>query len=247
MAMTANIAAVQSAGSAPASPVVAGIGATVKEGVAKALQAGNAGNALAGVNSSASQTIYGGYSGSAAFSLNLNQTTGEFSGSITFSNYCELAGTASISGSVGISGVFNLNTSSFNSLTMSFNPLSASLNNATSSLYGSIGFSIQGNSETMTISCTVTSGGATYWLRDWTFTLTSTSMTISGQYYDPQYGYVDITTPTPLTVGSLSSEPNSGVVLFTGANGSRARMTFNNSGYTVSVDANGTGNWVAVQ
>ncbi|GFO53684.1 hypothetical protein GMSM_06910 [Geomonas sp. Red276] len=245
MAMTANIAAVQSPGSAPSSPVVAGIGATLKEGVAKALQAGSAANALTGVT--ANQTINGAYSGSASFSLNLNQSTGEFSGSMTFSNYCEQAGTATVSGSVGIGGVFNMNTGAFNSLTMTFNPLSATLNNATSSLYGSIGFSVQGSSETMTISCTVSSGGAVYWLRDWTFTLTSTSMTISGQYYDPQYGYVDITTPTPLTVNSLSGEPTAGVVLFNGANGSRARMTFNNSGYVVTVDANGTGNWVIVQ
>ena len=89
------------------------------------------------------------------------------------------------------------------------------------------------------------STGKTYWVKDYTYTLTGSSLTISGTYYDPDYGYVTVTTVTPLQVASTDAWPTAGVLLFTGANGSRARLTFTSTGYTVEVDT-GSGFYTTV-
>ena len=86
----------------------------------------------------------------------------------------------------------------------------------------------------------------TYWLKDYTATLAGDTMSISGTYYDHDHGYVVISTVTPLTVSEYSSTPTAGQLLFTGSNGTKARLTYTSSGYILEVDAGGNDTYVVV-
>jgi len=75
---------------------------------------------------------------------------------------------------------------------------------------------------------------------------------ISGRYYDPQYGYVDISTPTPLRINDGNYWPSSGVLKAIGAAGTLTETTGINTSasftalsnpttYQLDVDTDGDG------
>ena len=194
------------------------------------------------------QTIYG-YSGSFSFTINGNNSTGSFSGSLTFNNYQDYSGSPRISGNASFSGVANTSTSEITSINMSLNNLQGVLGGAQSfTLNGSIATSSAGNTKTLNISIVNldNTNNKTYWVKDFNLALTGNRMTISGTYYDHVHGYVVVSTITPLTVSTYSGEPTSGQLLFTGRNGTKARLTYTYSGYTLEVDASGNNIYVVI-
>ena len=106
----------------------------------------------------------------------------------------------------------------------------------------------QGLSETVTMSMLITNNttGRTYWLKDYLLNLSGDMLTISGTYYHPTHGYVVMSTITPLTVTGIDATPTSGELLFAGSNGTKARLTFTSVGYTIEVDAAGSGTFVTL-
>ena len=65
-------------------------------------------------------------------------------------------------------------------------------------------------------------------------------MTITGRYYHPQNGYVDIATIDALRINYSDQFPSSGQIIITGASGSKARQTaISNTQYSLEVDADG--------
>jgi hypothetical protein len=113
---------------------------------------------------------------------------------------------------------------------------------------GTVSSSVTVSGSTLSINVVETdlSNNTTYWQNDITFVLTGSSMTVVGRYYHPTHGYVNITTVVPLTVSSLTGQPTAGQLLFTGSNGSKARLTFNATGYVIEVDTTGTGTFAVV-
>jgi len=247
MGANANIAGVLvegNGGAITSQPFLQEIGASLRYGVARVIQQQpTTGHSLVGVL--AHNSINGAHSGSASYSIDVNQSTGAFTGSITFNSMKESANGPTISGAVTIWGNYNQSTGQFGSLGITFSPLSATTASGTSFLYGTISFSTTGTTETLNVSCTLNTGGQTYWVKDWTYRLTSgNTLTIAGRYYNPIYGYVDLATSTPLTVSSMSGDPTAGILLFTGSNGTKVKVTFTATGYTVEVDTSGNGQYV---
>lgn len=199
------------------------------------------------VAATAQDTIYG-YSGSYTYSINVNQATGAFDGTISFSQYGSASTSPRLNGSIAFSGVFNQQTDSFSSLNITMTSVTSSYGNRSFTMAGSISYSYSISSRVITMSVLLTdnNSGRTYWEKDFTMTLSAGSLTISGTYYDPLHGYVVISTLTPLAVSSFDGSPTAGQLLFTGQNGTKARLTFNNGSYTVEADTNGSGNFVAV-
>jgi hypothetical protein len=65
-------------------------------------------------------------------------------------------------------------------------------------------------------------------------------MTLTGRYYHPEHGYVDIATIDALRINNSDQFPSSGQIIITGASGSKARLTAtSNTEYTLEVDADG--------
>ncbi|WP_224981758.1 hypothetical protein [Geomonas agri] len=192
----------------------------------------------------ASSTVYGAVGGSAAVSMNLNETTGNFTGTMTFNKYQNLSNGPTITGSVTMTGIYNPATGSYDSITMDFAPLSATTAKGTATMYGSFAFGATATSETLRMSCTLNvNSGPNYWIKDWAYTFSGGTLTITGVYYHPSYGYVEVTTPTPLTVNSFSGMPISGVFQAAGAHCTKARLTFSSTGTTVTALTNDSTDW----
>ena len=72
-------------------------------------------------------------------------------------------------------------------------------------------------------------------------------LVLTGKYFDPDYGYVDITTPTPLKIYYVDVFPTEGIIILDGANGlvggnTKARFTaINDTSYMVEADTTGDG------
>ncbi|HYS42800.1 MAG TPA: hypothetical protein VEM32_02365, partial [Geobacteraceae bacterium] len=153
------------------------------------------------------------------------------------------------SGTMTFSGVFNPTAQTFTSFTVSFSSITVTEGGNTFSVGGRVDLTVSGSTETTVVSLVLQNSvtGKTYWVKDYTYTLSAQgTLTVTGTYYDYVHGYVTVSTLTPLIVSSSGSWPTGGVLLFTGANGSNARLTFTGTGYTVEVDLTGSGVYSSV-
>lgn len=200
------------------------------------------------VAAATAQNTVMGFSGSFSYSINYDQVTGAFNGTVSFSQYRETAFSATISGSMDFSGVYNQPAASFTSLNISMKNLNGSQGGKSFSLAGNLAYSsgIGTKSVTMSVLLIDNLTSRTYWAKDFALTLVGSLLTMSGIYFDPLYGFVVISTVAPLTVASMDAVPTAGQLLFAGANNTKARLTFAGSGYTVEADTAGNGNYVVV-
>ena len=51
-------------------------------------------------------------------------------------------------------------------------------------------------------------------------------LSISGRLYHPQFGYVDLSTPMSIHTAAGDKHPSSGVMVITGANNTKAKVTY---------------------
>ena len=229
-----------------AAPLVQGVADTLAASIKRLDPKVATGPAATGA--SVQSTISGTYGGTLSYTLNVNETDGSFSGTFTYTNFSEVQNGPIISGSVAFSGVYNQTCGQFSSFNMNFTDFAVTESGKTFTMSGTINWNMYrngGGTVTANLFLRNNTTGTVSWVKDYTYTLSSLwTLTITGRYYDPVHGYVDISTPVPLQVSSLSGEPTAGVLLFTGANGTSARITFNATGYTVEVDT-GTGTFVS--
>jgi hypothetical protein len=189
---------------------------------------------------------YNGYSGSYTINISLDNVSGATTGTIAYNQFKASASSAVMSGTVTINGIINLNTGLFTSYNMQLSNISLAGTGLNVVFSGSLGLSSSGTSKTYSATFAVTDStlNSTTVLKDYSVTINGTSLTLSGTYYNPIHGYLTMSTVTPLTVATLSSSPTAGQLLFTGGNGSKARITFSSTGYSVSVYDATTGAYV---
>lgn len=179
-------------------------------------------------------------------------TETDFNGTIAFNNYCEgTPGTAgpsvTISGTIAYSGTA---TTAGDPLTLSFSLIDFTVieqpGNETTVLAGTISFTFSGPEEDMTMSVAIRdSNGTTYWISNYTVDEHANGQySISGRFYDPQHGYVTVTTTTPLT--KTGEWPSSGVIVITGAGGAKARLTALSTTYQVDLDMDGNDDYEVI-
>jgi hypothetical protein len=171
--------------------------------------------------------------GYATYTIAGDDVTGVFSGSITFYNYDDCS--VVLDGRTDLSGKVNLDTGLPFNLKLTFYDLDATDGVGWDYTFaeGSVNFTFAQDlsGETATISLVLVDNtlGKSYWLKNCVIALTYLSetedqATISGRFYDYDYGYVDISTLEPLRIPD-TVRPTEGVLLFTG-NASKARLTF---------------------
>ncbi|WP_136513011.1 hypothetical protein [Geomonas edaphica] len=196
------------------------------------------------------QDTINGYSGSISYSMTASDN-GTASGTIVYNSYKSYANAPLIDGSVNFSATYNTSTASLSSFRMTFVNVTASTGTESVTLAGTLAISGTESTITTTITMTLTDNVThkTYGMSNYQLVMTQSasgiSMTLSGTYYDPVHGYVVISTVSPVTTSYASGVPDSGVLLFTGSNGTRARLTFTSTGYVVEADS-GTGTFVVV-
>jgi hypothetical protein len=194
-------------------------------------------------------TIKGNCGGSASYSVSVNDQTGDFSGTLYFSDYCEDGIT--ISGDVSFSGKVDLVTEELVKFSLSFSALSGTSGSESFTLHGTITTDLTLYPYVMTLSVMVrdNSTDKVYWVKDYTMLVTGGAsyidVELSGTYYDPDHGYIAFMTTTPFRIYYDDESPSDGVLIATGETGSEggstmARLTVMSSAtYQVEADTNG--------
>jgi hypothetical protein len=197
------------------------------------------GGPIIGATQTESGSVSGPCGGTASYSIQVDDQTGVFSGSFSFSNYCD--GGVTISGSANFSGFFDLsdpNNPTFETITFTFTNLS----DGSSTLNGTIEIDLSGSPIILTIGALFkdNSTGKVYWVQNYTMEMTERSdiggnyvevEISSGKYYDPDYGYVTVLTDpiAPFKMYDSYEWPSSGVLIVTGkigpgGNNTKARL-----------------------
>ncbi len=194
------------------------------------------------------QNAIPGYSGTGSYSITVDPITGTFSGSFSFSQYKDTSTSAAMTGSLEFSGSFNSSSGTFSGMNMIFHNLSAIKGTASYTMSGSVTSSTSGTTKNVAITIMLADNvsGRNYWLSGYTLSLTGSALSVSGKYYHPVHGFVIISTITPLTVSTIDGTPTAGQLLFSGSNGTKARLTFAGSLQTVEADTTGSGSYVVI-
>ena len=200
-------------------------------------------------------TVTGGEDGNCGgdfdFEISVDETTGDFNGSFNFNDYCEDGDT--INGSVSFYGQVDISTDELLKFTFSFNSLSFTSGSDSFTLNGNIAWDVTVSPITITMTMLLRDNSANkvYWVQSYTIELTEETgyvdIDVSGRFYHPDYGYVTISTPTPLRINDGDDYPFQGILVVEGEDGTaggptRARLTvIDNSEYQVEADTDGDG------
>ena len=184
--------------------------------------------------------------GSFTYTLSLDDQTGVFSGSLVFNN-CRGDFGEFISGTINVSGVYDINTDVFENINISTTGITISDGYVSLSGSGSV-IIVVNNPATITFDFYIRNNttGKTVWVENFIINMTEgigfIEITVSGKIYLHDYGWVIVSTPTPFHFISGNFTPSSGIMIFTGSSNSKAKLTvIDTSTYSVSVDGNGDG------
>lgn len=223
----------------------------IKKALGRMDYATDGGNQLAGAMVSDSDILWGTCGGSASYSVTADDVTGDFNGTINFSGYCDDGDT--LTGGADFSGNIDINTLAFNSINLSTSSLTITSGGDTFAVAGSFSFtSVMAGSETLLMTLNIRdAAGTVYRIENLQCAITYDSPTfgtdririVSGRYFHPVYGYVDVITTSDFLINS--DYPYAGVLLVTGSGGSKAELTANSDAQTFSVmvDADGIGGY----
>jgi hypothetical protein len=189
-----------------------------------------------------SDTIAGECGGNLNYTITVEDITGVFTGIFTYSQFCESGIT--IDGTVDIDGSIDLVTNEFLIINFNFDNISSDE------------FVISGIislNDTDAISSIITmdflfkdiASNKVYWVNDYSLTITDinaadTEVTITGVFYDPDYGFVDVSTAIPFIFISADEWPSTGIMLCEGNGNTKAMLNaIDNQSYRVEADTNG--------
>jgi len=191
-------------------------------------------------------SIFGDCGGRGDYYINVDDVSGAFNGSMNFVSYCSMG--VVISGSTTFSGVINLYTLAINSLNISFNALSSAYMGDFTTMQGSVASSFTASTASINMTALIrdNNSGLTYKVDNLRLTIAYSGgyfdVALTGLYYDPQYGYVVISTPLPVRFYYTDIWPSQGEILLTGISGTKARLTVTSTTqFMVSADTDGDG------
>ena len=198
--------------------------------------------------------------GSASGSLTIDDVTSDIYASIVFKNYCDAGVT--LSGGMSFSLILDTTSADYGLMTMTFDNIHASDALESVAMSGSLLFDSLTLNPAISINMLLQDpAGKVYKLKDFDMTMVSGTdgmgdyldVSMTGRLYDPDYGYVDLSTSSAMRVYTGDNWPSSGIYVLTGKDGATATLTASPSGYQVDVDANAdsiidntlTGTWAS--
>jgi hypothetical protein len=197
----------------------------------------------------------GTYGGTMSISLNINENTGAFTGAMSFNNFSEEQGVTE-NGTIRFAGVIDIDALASNpdnfsitSMSMNFSAYRTVSENETFTLSGTATLAYTGDDYVLEMDLTATENGETVKFTDFTISCTDygtyLTMHVTGRFGSAEYGYVDMTTETDLTIGYSDDYPSAGAIIATGDTGAldgvtKARIEFlSSSTYQVTADTDG--------
>ena len=194
---------------------------------------------------STSGSLTGDCGGSAAYAITADSVTRNFSGSFTFSGYCNEAVT--ITGSFSFSGTLDVD-DSFATTSLALSELTLVTSDRSLTVDGTVTTTASGATVTITSNLVLRDNttSTSYKTENLVVTLvaatSSASVTLAGRVYHPSEGYVTLSTPVPLVVETGDQYPSSGTFVATGANNGTVTVTaLTNTTYQLEIDVNGDG------
>lgn len=203
------------------------------------------------IGASESGTENGSCGGTVSYIIQYNDTTGVLSGTFTFNKYCDSG--VVITGSTSVSGAINLGTSTFENIHFQFETLS----DGSSTLRGDLDMDFTASPIRAELDTYIRDNatGTVYWASNYVMILTEISgyiyavdvEIISGDFYEPDYGYVTVETLTPFSIiETVDTDiwPHSGVMIATGTGNTKVRLTaigdiFSSTQYRIDADLDG--------
>jgi hypothetical protein len=201
---------------------------------------------IVGASVSVSGTLPAGTcGGTASYSGTADEVTGAINATFSFNGWCNdgvtISGSVTVSGQVDVSGP----TPVLLTLNFSFTVLTVSDGTDTFTGTGTLSLDLGAPPELLTVDMDFRDGsGTVYRVSNFVVTVTPTGsgedVSLSGQFYHPDYGYVDLVTTTVFSVATGDIFPSSGQLVVTGAANSKARLTaLSSTQFQVEVDADG--------
>ena len=191
---------------------------------------------------SQSDIIEGGCGGTMSYSVTVDDEQGTFNGSFTFSDYCN--DSTIINGAARFNGRMDVASGSFIEATFSFDRLSG----GELLLDGEIQIDFAATPNVITFNAygQDPNSGAIFWIKNYSITIDEfagfVEIEMVGTFYHPDFGYVTLSTPEALVLHDGDEWPESGTLIVTGANSSKAKLTANDHlTCTVEVDGDGDG------
>ena len=187
-----------------------------------------------------SDIIEGSCGGTMSYSVTVDDEQGTFSGSFTFSDYCNDGTT--INGAARFNGRMDAVSGNFIEATFSFDRLSG----GELLLDGEIQIDFAATPNVITFNAYGQDpiSGAVFWIKNYSITINEfagyVEIEMTGTFYHPDFGYVTLSTPEPLVLHDGDEWPESGTLIITGANDSKAKLTANDH-LTCWVEVNGDG------
>ena len=188
------------------------------------------------------------YEGSISGIVTSDTETGDVSGTFTYNNYFLLGvvsnGVITFEGNVSDTGMTVY--IEFSSFTVSYDDVSQTMN-------GSVSLGPSNENLIMILNIVIgdNTTGKTYWMHDYRIEIEydrdTEYVSISGLFYDYDYGYVVLSTELPLVYYDNDDFPSRGLIVAAGAEGSAGGSTHawleiqSSSTYTLYVDTDGDG------
>ncbi len=191
-----------------------------------------------------SDIIEGSCGGTMSYSVSVDDAQGTFTGSFTFSNYCNDGTT--INGAARFNGQMDVDSGNFIEATFSFDNLSGGELLLDGEIQ--IDFAVTPNVVTFNAYGQDPITGAVFWIQNYSITIDEfagyVEVEIVGTFYHPDFGYVTLATAEPLVLHDGDEWPESGTLTVTGANDSKAKLTaIDHLTCTVEVDRDGDGTY----
>ena len=189
-----------------------------------------------------------GDNGSAAYSIQVNDQTGAFSGSLKFSDFC--VDRTMIDGTTTFSGTVDVQAEEMQSFSLTFDDLTVNSGELAFTFDGTFTMNLAASATGATMNLLVKNEmtGDIYQVKDYSISVTDyysyKAIEISGTFYDPDNGYVTVATPEPLLYTNSATYPYAGQIVLTGSGGSAAQLTaVNATTCQLKVDADGDGSY----
>jgi hypothetical protein len=191
-------------------------------------------------------TIQGDCGGSASYTVQVDDVTGGFTGSMTFNGYCSEK--ATITGITGFSGQVDINSGDFLNFNLDINMVSLSKGNQSYTMDGDLSVDVSGATSTASLEMKMRdNSGEVFWVNNYVLNISEAvdfvDIEASGKFYNPTYGYVVLSTITPLRTYNIYEWPSSGELQIVGGEDTKARLiAIDKNTCRIIADTNGDGN-----
>jgi len=190
-------------------------------------------------------TIPGSCGGTIAFNLTVDDLTNKFDGTLTETNYCSYGAVGN--GTVTFSGSYDLILNEIAQMTISTSSFAYTSGSDSFIFSGTMTATFRSSTGTIVMNFLVRDNATSKVYKLENFTISATDgvsfidVSMSGRFFEPDYGYVDISTLTPFRISGTNLWPSSGIVVLTGKNSGAKLTTASTVLYQIDVDTDGDG------